>query len=290
MKRAASSQRMNVRSRHRAESPARGRRRRKRRRDVCRAFTSRVRHSERGFLHGAARPRVHRELEHTFATPLYPLPAQLSEIVSICGNRAVCSHAHFVQIVTRGERYAATPTPAAFSARSCRLPVATPLTRRGVMGPNRQRLKRGVSCALVVFATFLIFGVGAASPNTKGEHCVGIDGTDLNEFYGVSETIVAPFCTSLGTGEHWTTTNRWFVAPSYGKVPKGFVPAPGSTPASDFLAKFVGVRYVIDAGTAQEQTYVFANSDKLFTRLVEGATLFNPITLGTLHPLSAGQH
>jgi hypothetical protein len=158
------------------------------------------------------------------------------------------------------------------------------------MGPNRQRLRRGVSCALVVFATFLIFGVGAASPNTKGEHCLAADGTDLNEYYGVSATIVATFCPSLRTGEEWTTTSRWFVAPSYGKVPRGFVPAPGATPADDFLAKFVSVRYVIDPGTAQEQTYVFPNSNKLFIDLVDSTTLFNPITLGTLHPLSAGQH
>jgi hypothetical protein len=49
------------------------------------------------------------------------------------------------------------------------------------MGHNRQRLTRGALLALVVFATFLIFGVGAASPNTKGEHCITPDGTDLNE-------------------------------------------------------------------------------------------------------------
>lgn len=158
------------------------------------------------------------------------------------------------------------------------------------MGPNRQGLTRGVSCALVVFATFLIFGAGAASPNTKGEHCVGPDGTDLNEFYGVSETIVVAFCPELRTGEHWTTTSRWFVAESYGPVPPGFMPAPGATPVDDFLAKFVGVRYVIDPGTRQQRTYVFPNSEKLFMAAVGSATLFNPITLGTLHPLSAGQH
>ena len=158
------------------------------------------------------------------------------------------------------------------------------------MGPNRQRFRRGVSCALVVFASFLIFGVGAASPNTKGEHCLAPDGTDLNELYGVSETIVAAFCPQVRTGEQWTTTTRWFVAHSYGPVPPGFVPAPGATPVDDFLAKFVGVKYVIDPGTRQEQTYLFPNSDKLFIRDLGSSTLFNPITLGTLHPLSAGQH
>ena len=149
---------------------------------------------------------------------------------------------------------------------------------------------RWTALPLVVFATFLIFGVGAALPNTKGEHCVIPDGTDLNEFYGVSETIVVPFCPPLRTGEHWTTTSRWFVAPSYGPVPPGFVPAPGATPADDFLAKFVGVKYVIDPGTRLEQTYVFPNSDKLFIGLVDGLTLFNPITLSRLHPLAKGQH
>jgi hypothetical protein len=164
------------------------------------------------------------------------------------------------------------------------------------MGPNRQRLTRGVSCALVVFATFLVFGVGAASPNTKGEHCITPSGVDLNERYGVSETIVAAFCDQLRTGEHWTTTSLWFVAESYGPVPPEFELAPGATtPLEDFLAKFVGVRYVIDPGTRQEQTYVFPTSDKLWTGVLEfDVGLFlpavNPITLSRLYPLSKGQH
>jgi hypothetical protein len=157
------------------------------------------------------------------------------------------------------------------------------------MGPNRQRLTRGVSCALVVFATFLIFGVGAASPNTKGEHCLGPDGTDLNQRYGVSETIVAPFCPQLRTGEHWTTPALWQMATSFEQVPPGFVPA-GATPLEDFLAKFVGVRYVIDPGTRREQTYVFPNSDKLWTGVINGFPSVNTLTLGTLYPLSKGQH
>ena len=131
-----------------------------------------------------------------------------------------------------------------------------------------QRRLLGSGRALVVFASFLIFGAGTASPNTNGDHCLAFDGTDLNELYGVSETIVATFCPQLGTGEHWTTTSRWFVAESYGQVPPGFVPAPGATPLDDFRAKFVGVRYVIDSGTRQERTYVFPNSDKLWTGIV----------------------
>jgi hypothetical protein len=164
------------------------------------------------------------------------------------------------------------------------------------MRTYRQRLRRGVSCALVVFATFLTVGAGAAFSNTKGEHCFAPDGSDLNERYGISETIVTFFCPQLRTGEHWTTSALWFVAESYGPVPPEFDLAPGATtPLEDFLAKFVGVRYVIDPGTSQERTYVFPNSDKLWTGVLEFDVGFflpavNPLTLGRLHPLSKGQH
>ena len=157
------------------------------------------------------------------------------------------------------------------------------------MRTYRQWLRRGVSCALVALAASLSFGAGAGFSNTKGDHCITAGGDDLNQFYGVSETIVATFCAQLRTGEHWTTTSRWFMATSFEQVPPGFVPA-GATPLDDFRAKFVAVRYVIDSGTRQERTYVFPNTDELWTGVVDGLPTVNPLTLGTLHPLSEGQH
>src|SRR5215475_4425499 len=68
-------------------------------------------------------------------------------------------------------------------------------------------------------------------------------------------------------------------------APAGFVPA-GSTPLEDFIAKFIGVKYVVDPGTVKEKTYVFTNDD---VHTVE-AEVVNPITLGSLKPLSVGDH
>lgn len=150
--------------------------------------------------------------------------------------------------------------------------------------------------AVTVVGAFT-FGASSAVANIKGEHCFAPDGNDLNEFYGVSERIVLPFCAQLRTGEHWTTSARWFMATSFEQVPAGFVPAAGTTtPLDDFRAKFVAVRYVIDAGTRQAHTYVFPNSDKLWTGVVSFGPPFgdlpavNTLTLGTLHPLSKGPH
>ena len=73
-------------------------------------------------------------------------------------------------------------------------------------------------------------------------------------------------------------------------VPPGFVPA-GTTPLADFKAKLIGVKYVIDPGTKQEKTYQFPNDDSLGTILNrDGFDIANPVTLGTLKPLSVGDH
>jgi hypothetical protein len=160
---------------------------------------------------------------------------------------------------------------------------------------HRRRLRRSASSALVALAAVLMCGAGAATANTKGEHCINPGGVDLNQRYGVAATIVAPFCAQLRTGEHWTTPAAWYMEASFAQVPAGFVPA-GATPLDDFRAKFVAVRYVVDAGTSHERSYAFANSAKLWTGTLPfgppfgDLTAVNTITLGTLHPLSKGQH
>jgi hypothetical protein len=85
---------------------------------------------------------------------------------------------------------------------------------------------------------------------------------DLNERYGISETIVAPFCTEVHSGRHWTVSNGWFTNLTFEIVPAGFVPE-GNTPLEDFIAKFIGVKYVIDPGTQHQRIYVFPNDDDL---------------------------
>ena len=76
---------------------------------------------------------------------------------------------------------------------------------------------------------------------------------------------------------------------SFEAVPEGFVPA-GATPLEDFLAKFVAIKYVIDPGTRQEQTYVYPTSDKLWIDTIAGFPAVWPGTLSNLQPLSVGEH
>jgi hypothetical protein len=112
---------------------------------------------------------------------------------------------------------------------------------------------------------------------------------DINERYGVLDAIVAPFCTTLSSGRHWTVSNAWFMSPTFVATPDGFAAA-GATPLEDFIAKFIGVKYVVDPGTSKEKTYVFGNDDDLGI-FDDGVTVAaNPVSLGTLKPLSVGDH
>jgi hypothetical protein len=72
-------------------------------------------------------------------------------------------------------------------------------------------------------------------------------------------------------------------------VPKGFERA-GATPLEDLIAKFIGVKLVVDPGTAQEQTYVFTNADDVGMIEENGFDVVNTVTMGTLEPLSVGRH
>ncbi len=125
--------------------------------------------------------------------------------------------------------------------------------------------------------------------NTEGNHCTTPTGVDLNQFYGISEQIVAFFCTQVDVGEFWTPTVLWIMDFGFTAVPAGFVPA-GATPLDDFLAKFVAVKYVVDPGTPQARTYVYQKSSKLWTGIAGGLPAVNTLTLSRLQPLPPGQH
>ncbi len=63
------------------------------------------------------------------------------------------------------------------------------------------------------------------------------------------------------------------------------------TPIEDFNAKFVGVRYVVDAGTRQERSYSFTAAQVLRTGFtVPGTDYPMSAILGVLHPLPPGAH
>lgn len=143
----------------------------------------------------------------------------------------------------------------------------------------------------LIVAAALASASGAAADSKAATHCTvpGIE-LDLNVFYGVSHAIVAPFCTSINAGEEWSVTAGWFMNTTFAVFPSNFTPA-GATPMEDFIAKFVGVKYVVDPGTAQEKTYVLKNKRHLWTGVnVFGDPLVNTLTMGTLPPLSVGQH
>jgi hypothetical protein len=138
--------------------------------------------------------------------------------------------------------------------------------------------------------------VTAQAKNKPGNHCIAPSGVDLNVALGISDQIVAPTppfegCDKVGSGERWTVAGQlWAVAQSFEAVPEGFDPA-GETPLEDFIAKFEAVKYVIDPGTKQEKAAVIPNSDALLViNPEEGFDLVSPTTLGTVKPLSVGDH
>jgi hypothetical protein len=156
---------------------------------------------------------------------------------------------------------------------------------------RRSRIQSSVAFAVILVSLFA--GIGGASARDqvhRSNHCISPLGTDLNELYGISAQIVAPYCTRIDQGKAWTVTAPWFMLQTYEAVPDGFVPA-GDTPIEDFLAKFIAVRYVVDPGTRYEQTYEFPNDGEVGADVApNGLAVVNTITLGTLRPLRPGTH
>lgn len=142
---------------------------------------------------------------------------------------------------------------------------------------------------ILLTASLVLTPSMAGAGSKKSPDCI-IGGANLNEIYGTDEGfVVDPFCTEVATGARWRPILRWNVAGSWESVPDGFVPA-GETPLDDFLLKFEGARYVVDAGTRQEREYVFSAED---LNLV-AADLPDGWDFATwtprMHPLSAGTH
>jgi len=145
------------------------------------------------------------------------------------------------------------------------------------------------------WSALLVFVIGSTvltsqSAQASDNHCITPTGIDLNAQYDITKQIVTPFCTQVDSGEHWTAAGAaWFMNTSFEAVPEGFVPA-GETPLEDFLAKFVAIKYVVDPGTRQEQTYVYLTDDKLWIGTIAGFPAVWPGTLSNLQPLSVGEH
>jgi hypothetical protein len=133
--------------------------------------------------------------------------------------------------------------------------------------------------------------VGAQAKTKSGNHCVSPStGVDLNEFFDISAQIVTSFCREVGSGEQWTVGGPWFMAPTFESTPPGFESA-GDTPLEDFVAKFSGIKYVIDPGSKHQETVVFPNDESLFVDAdFNGFAFVSPVTLGLLKPEPVGEH
>jgi hypothetical protein len=152
-------------------------------------------------------------------------------------------------------------------------------------------------------AALLLIGASAMWAPTEARpkwdnHCTSPDGLDLNELYGIPQQIVSGFCPEVNAGERWTAPGApWIMNQRFGAVPAGFVPA-GDTPLEDFVAKFVAIKYVIDAGTAHETTLIYPSGPDLWVGTFEldfgsGPEEFpavNPAPLSSVRPLSIGEH
>ena len=160
------------------------------------------------------------------------------------------------------------------------------------------RLRRRWSGAAVIMIAVpvVLSGVWPSTGSARdverksgGGSCVSPTGVDINERWGIPWRVITPFCTDALTGEHWSTSALWIMDTAFTSVPDGFV-AEGDTPLEDFLAKFVGVKYVIDPGTNRERTYESDDVGSLAHRTIDGFPGVNSATMVALHPLPPGEH
>src|SRR5687767_11169336 len=117
---------------------------------------------------------------------------------------------------------------------------------------RRTRAGQGIVALLI---TVLVLGAqtgAAAAPRQR--HCGHPNGGDLNEFFETNHRIITDFCAEAVVGERWIPPALWSTNTAHEVIPEGYTPS-RVTPMDDFIAKFVGARYVVDEGTKQERTY-----------------------------------
>jgi hypothetical protein len=123
----------------------------------------------------------------------------------------------------------------------------------------------------------------------RANHCFNPAGIDLNETYETDDAFVTAFCGDGHVGDWWRPLLRWVGAPTHDVIPEDYEPV-GETPQLDFLAKLASARYVVDAGTAREQTLTFeADELVIVTGTLPDGSEFVAFT-PRLHPLTPGDH
>jgi len=157
---------------------------------------------------------------------------------------------------------------------------------------SRNRGLRRATMLVLALVVATMIPAGASAGDRDGDRCIFPDGGDLNEAWGVSESIVWFFCDEVGAGQDWRVAEGWGMNETFEELPDGFVPA-GATPLDDFLAKFVGVKVVVDPGTPQERIYRFTDVSLLTVMKDDDGSpipVVNGVTMGTLRPLRVGEH
>jgi hypothetical protein len=155
----------------------------------------------------------------------------------------------------------------------------------------------GLSVALAMALAASAVAPARASADPRFTPCVLPDGADpyvpggtiLQEFFGVSTSIVTSFCPVIKAGARWTVIAAAFFAKTYEAIPPGYEPG-SATPLGDFRARFVGIRIFVDEGTPQGFTLEWPNSPKLWVGDWGPYDMATPITLGTVRPLPVGAH
>ncbi|MCL8014416.1 hypothetical protein [Streptomyces sp. AS02] len=136
-------------------------------------------------------------------------------------------------------------------------------------------------------------GAGTAQAQPSPDHNCVFEGININQLLGITERVIGPPpCREALAGERWVRVGpSWQTAGENERkvYPPRYQPQ-DPDPIDDFNAKFLGARYVLDRGTAQERTFVFGR-EVLRTGFVgaDGRPFSIPAS-PPFEPLSIGRH
>jgi len=159
---------------------------------------------------------------------------------------------------------------------------------------TRRRSLALAGTASALLASVVVGGAAApalATPAKSARYtpCIYPDGTNIQEKYGVTVSLVLPLCPEIKAGAAWAVGIGWYSAKTWEQMPAGYVPT-SATPLDDFRANFVSARWVIDEGTPQQFTVDWANGPRLWIGSDGTYDIANAMTLGTIRPLPVGAH
>jgi hypothetical protein len=139
-----------------------------------------------------------------------------------------------------------------------------------------------------VLAALVVAGPAApAEAKSRFTPCI-VNGTNVQEKYGLSVSVVTPDCNQIQAGS-WTTGIGWYSAKTWQAIPAGYHPE-GATPIEDFVAHFGSMKLVIDGGTSKAFTVEWSKASDLWRGSDADWDYANTITLGTVRKLPLGSH